>query len=233
MTEAQSISDSQEALALLIDAQIDSANRYLGAELAKIENSIQSTARIAQADYQQALTQASVLRQKTDAGISRINAQFTMEHAISKAEIERDRELILSQSLRGEAACDRMVAKANTTKTCENANIDAKYATAQADVNIALAVNTATRETAQGYLDAVKARFFARIQQVKAERVVARANEYNTIARKRTDLASALAQAVAAREDSKLKLSELKERQSQLHIASMVNWSNKLAKFRR
>ncbi|MHC4639225.1 MAG: hypothetical protein ACYTBV_17240, partial [Planctomycetota bacterium] len=42
MTEAKSVSDSQEALALQIDAQINSARRYLDAELSKIANSIQS-----------------------------------------------------------------------------------------------------------------------------------------------------------------------------------------------
>ncbi len=222
----------QEALALQIDAQIDSASRYLDAELAKIENSIHAAGRIAQADYQQALTQANVLQQKIDAEINRTNAQFTMEYAISKAQIERDRELTLSQSLRGEAACDRMIANANTTKMCENANIDYKYATAEADMNIVLAANSAKREAAQVHLDAVRARFFARIQQVKAERVVASAGEHNMMAIRRTDLASALAQAMAAREDSNLKLAALKERQAELQTASMLNWSNKLARFK-
>ena len=232
MAEAQSISDSQEALALQIDAQVDSARRYLDAELAKIENSIQSGARIAQADHQQALTQATVLRQKRDAEISRINAQSTMEHAISKAQIERDRGLALSQSLRGEAACDRMIANANTRKMCENANIDAKYATAQADMDIILSANSAKREAAQVYLDAVKARFNARIQQVKAERVIDMAHEQNAMALKRTDLAGALAQAMAAREDSKRKLAALRKRQAELQTVSMVNWSAKLAMFK-
>jgi hypothetical protein len=232
MTEAKSISDSQEALALQIDAQVDSARRYLDAELAKIENSIQSAGRIAQADHHQALTQATVLRQKTDAEISRTNAQFTMEHAISKAQIERDRGLALSQSLRGEAACDRMIANANTTKTRENANIDAKYATAQADMDIILSANSAKREAAQVHLDAVKARFSARIRQVTAERVIDKAGEQNAMALKRTDLASALAQAMAAREDSKRKLAALRKRQTELQTASMVNWSAKLAMFK-
>ena len=232
MAEAQSISDSQEALALQIDAQVASAHRYLDSELAKIENSIQSAGRIAQADYQQALAQATVLRQKRDAEISRINAQSTMEHAISKAQIKRDRDLALSQSLRGEAACDRMIANASTTKISGNANIDAKYATAQADLNIILAANSAKRETARVYLDAVKARFNARIQQVKAERVINMANENNAMALKRTDLASALSQARAAREDSKRKLAALRKRQAELQTASMVNWSAKLAMFK-
>ncbi|MHC4618090.1 MAG: hypothetical protein ACYTEQ_10100 [Planctomycetota bacterium] len=232
MTEAQSVADSQEALALQIDAQIDSARRYLDAELAKVENSIQSAARIAQADYQQALTQAVVLRQKTDAEISRVNARFAMEHAISKAQIGRDKELVLSQSLRGEALCDRMIADASATKTCENANIDAKNATAQADMNIILAANSAKRGAAQVYLDAVKARFNARIQQVASERSVERAEEQNAIAMKRTDLASAVAQAMAAREDSKEKLTELRKRQAELQTASMVNWSAKVAMFK-
>jgi len=232
VAEAQSISDSQEALALQIDAQVDSGRRYLDAELAKIENSIQSAERIAQADYQQSLTQASVLQQKRDAEISRINAQSTMEHAILKAQTNRDRDLALSQSLRGEAVCDRMIANANTTKMCENANIDAKHATAQADMDIILAANSGKREAAQVYLDAVKARFNARIQQVKAERVINTANEHNAMALKRTDLASALAQARAAREESKLKLAELRKRQAELQTASMVNWSAKLAMFK-
>jgi hypothetical protein len=232
MTEAQSISDSQEALAIQIDAQVDSARRSLNAELAKIDNSVQSSEKIAQADYQQALTQATVLGQKTDAAISRINAQFAMENAILKAQITRDKELALSQSLRGEAVCDRMVAGANTTKIRENANIDAELATAQADVNIVLSANAANREAAQVYLDAVKARFNARIQQVKAERVVVKTSEHNEMITQRTDLATALAKAMAAREDSNRKLNELKKRQAELQTASMVNWSDKLAMFK-
>ena len=232
VTEAKSVSDSQEALALQIDAQIDSARRCLDAELAKIENSIHAAGRIAQADYQQALTQANVLRQKINAEISRTNAQFTMEYAISKAQIERDRRLALSQTLRGEAACDLMIANANASKVCENANIDAKHTTAQADMDIILAANSAKREAAQAYLYAVKARFNARVQQVTSERVIDMAGEQNAMAIKRTDLASALAQATAAREDSNRKLAELQKRQAELQTASLVNWSDKLAMFK-
>ena len=231
MTEAKSVTNSQEALALQIDAQIDSAGRYLEAQLAKIDSAIKSGGRIAKADYQQALTQATVLRQKSQAEISRINAQFAMEHAVSKAQIERDRELAISQTLRGEATCDRMIASANTMKICEGAAFDAKNATAQADMNIILAANTANRSAAQVYLDAVKARFNARIHQVKAERVVAEAGEYKAMAIRRTDLASALAQAQAAREESIQKFAVLKKRQSELQRASLVNWSDKLASF--
>jgi len=232
VTEANSISESQEALAIQIDAQVDSARRYLQAQLAKIDNSVQSGERIAQADYQQAMTQVNVMRQNTDAKISRVNAQFTMEHAILRAQIERDKELALSQSLRGEAVCDRMVANANTSKICEYADIDAKHATAQADMNIVLSANSAKRDTAQVYLDAVKARFNARIQQVKSERIVHRAGENNAISLSRTDLATAMAKAMAAREESKRKLTALQKRQAELQTASMVNWSSKLAMIR-
>jgi len=173
-----------------------------------------------------------VLRQKIDAEINRTNAQFTMEYAISKAQIERDRRLASSQTLRGEAACDRMIANANASKLCENANIDAKHTTVQADLDITLAANSAKREAAQAYLDAVKARFNARVQQVASERVIDMAGEQNAMAIKRTDLASALAQATAAREDSNRKLVALQKRQAELQTASMVNWSDKLAMFK-
>jgi hypothetical protein len=232
MTEAKSVSDSQEALALQIDAQIDSARRCLDAELSKIANSIQSAERIAHADYRQVLTQANVLRRKIEAEISRTNAQFTMEYAISKAQIERDKRLALSQSLRGDAICDRMIADATANKMCKNAGIDAEHATAQADMDITLAANSAKRDAAQAYLDAVKARFNARVQQVKAERVIDWAGEQNEMAVKRTDLASALTQATAAREDSNRKLAELQKRQTELQAASLVNWSDKLAMFK-
>ena len=175
------------------------------------------------------MTQVNVLSQKTDAEINKINAQFTMENAILKAQIERDKELALSQSLRGEAVCDRMVANAQTAKVCEYADIDAKHATAQADMNIVLAANAANRDAAQVYLDAVKARFNARIQQVKSERLVDSASELNASALRRTDLATAMAKAVAAREESNRKLTELQKRQAELQTASMVNWSSKLA----
>jgi hypothetical protein len=232
MTEAQSVSDSQEALALQLDAQVDSARRCLGAELAKIENSIKSTESITQADYQQALTQANVLQQRIDAEISRIKAQFAMEHAISKAQIERDKELISSQTLRGEAACERMIAYANTGKICDNADIDAKHATSKADMNIILATNSAKREAAQTYLDAVKARFNARIQQVRSERVIDLADEHYAMAIKRTDLTTVMAKAMTAREESNRKLDILKKRQAELQVASMANWADKLAMFK-
>ena len=233
ITEAKSVSDSQEALALQLDAQINSAVMYLNAELAKIQSSIESSERIAQADYQQSITQADVLQKKATAEISRINAQYNMEHAITKAQISRDRKLAISQDLRGEAACSRMVAEANTTKLCEDANIDAKKVTAQADMNIVLTANTAKRDSAQAYLSAVKARFNARVQQVKTERVVAMTEEHSVAVAKRTDLASALAKATAAREDSKRRFSDLKKRQAELHTASLVNWSDKLAEFKK
>ena len=229
ITEAKSISDSQEALAIQIDAQVESAQKYLQAELAKIDNSVESGTRIADADYQQSMTQVNVLRQRTDAEVNRINAQFTMEHSILNAQIERDKELALSQNLRGEAVCDRMIANAKTTQVCEYADIDAKHATAQADMNIILAANSAKRDAAQVYLDAVKARFNARIQQVRSERLVTSANAHNTNALQRTDLATAMAKAVAAREESSRKLAELQKRQAELQTASMVNWSSKLA----
>ena len=56
--------------------------------------------------------------------------------------------------------------------------------------------------------------------------------EQNEMAVKRTDLASALTQATAAREDSNRKLAELQKRQTELQTASLVNWSEKLAMFK-
>ena len=232
VTEAKSISDSQEALAIQIDAQVDSAQRYLQAQLAKINNSIQSGQRIAQADYQQAMAQVNIMSQKTEAKVSRNNAQFTMEHVILKAQIERDKELALSQSLRGEAVCDRIVANVHTAKICKYADIDARHATAQADMNIILSANSAKRDTAQVYLDAVKARFNARVQQVKSERIVEKAGANNAMALNRTDLVTAMAKAKAAREESKRKLTDLQKRQAELQTASMLNWSSKLAMIR-
>jgi hypothetical protein len=99
-------------------------------------------------------------------------------------------------------------------------------------MNIILAANSAKRDSAQVYLDAVKARFNARIQQVKSERIVESAGENNAVALKRTDLATAMAKAMAAREESKQKLSDLQKRQEELQAASMVNWSSKLAMIR-
>ena len=233
MTEAQSVSDSREALALQIDAQVDAAARCLEAELAKIANSIQTSSQIADADYRQSTTQGTVLKQKTDAGISRANAQFAMDHAILNAQIERDKRLAASQVLRGQATCDRMVANANTSKLCGYANLDAELATAQADIDIILAANSSKRDAAQVYLDAVKARFNARVQQVQAERVINMTEEQTTMTARRTDLASALNQAKAARENTNRKLAVLKKRQTELQTASMVNWSDNLAKFQK
>jgi hypothetical protein len=122
-----------------------------------------------------------------------------------------------------------MVANVNTAKVCEYADIDAKHATAQADMNIVLAANAGNRDAAQVYLDAVKARFNARVQQVKSERLVQSASAHNADALRRTDLATAMAKAVAAREESNRKLTELQKRQAELQTASMVNWSSKLA----
>ena len=58
------------------------------------------------------------------------------------------------------------------------------------------------------------------------------AGEHNQIAIRRTDLATALAEAMSAREESNRKLAALQLRQSELQTASLVNWSDKLATFR-
>lgn len=229
VTEAKSITDSQEALALQIDAQIATAGKCLEAELAKLDNSLKSSERIAKADYQQALGKASVLRLNTEAQVSRASAQFAMEHTTLKAQIDRDKELALSYVMRSEATCDRLVADATTNRICLNADIDAKQSTVQADTDIALASNASKRESAQAYLDAVKARFQARVHQVQAERVMDLADQYNLAAIKRTDLATTLAEAMAAREDSSKKLTALAKRQNDLQTASMTNWSQRLA----
>jgi hypothetical protein len=229
IAEAASVADSQEALAMQIDAQIDAARRSLHAELAKIDSSIESSTVIANADYREALAKADALRQKTEAEINRTRAQFAMEESTLKAQIERDRKLALSQSLRGEAICDRMVADANAGRICDIAQIDAQVAAAEADMNIMLADNAAKRDAAKAYLDAVKTRFVARVEQVKAERAINSADARYAVAMERTDLESALAQAVTAREESKRKLAELQKRQAELQTASMANWSAKLA----
>jgi hypothetical protein len=228
-TEARSVADAQEALAMQIDAQIAAARKSLDAELAKIANSIQSVETIANADYKETLTQADVLKEKTKAEINRTNAQFAMEQSTLKAQIERDRQLAMSQSLRGEAAYERMVANANASKTSEIAALDAQNATAEANMNIMMADNTAKREAAKAYLDAVKSRFVARVEQVKAERAIDAADTQNLMAMKRSDLDSALAEARTAREQSNRKLAELQKKQAELQTASLTNWSSKLA----
>ena len=91
---------------------------------------------------------------------------------------------------------------------------------------------TGTTPTHKQFWNAIKARFNARIQQVEAERVIDMAGEQNVMAIKRTDLAGALAQATAAREDSNRKLAALQRRQTELQTASLVNWSEKLAMFK-
>ena len=70
------------------------------------------------------------------------------------------------------------------------------------------------------------------MEQVKAERAIDLADAQYAMAIKRTDLESALGQALAARENSNRKLAELQKRQSEMQTASMVNWSAKLAKFK-
>jgi hypothetical protein len=232
MTEAQSVSESQEALAMQLDAQVDAARRTLVAKLDQLASSIESQERIAQADYQQALAQAEVLTKKSEAEINRIEAQFKMEQAVARTQIDCDRKLSLSQNQRARAAYDRMVANAMSSRASGNANIDSQVAAAEADMNIILANNSAKRDAAQAQLDAVKARFTARVEQVKAERTIARANEDNAMLLKQTDLATALAEARTAREDSRQKLAILQKRQAELQTASIEDWSNKLAMFK-
>jgi len=125
-----------------------------------------------------------------------------------------------------------MVAEANAQKVCRNADLDAQLATAEAEMNILLANNASKRQAAQSYLDAVKARFASRVEQVKAERIVDAAGEQAQMALKRTDLAAAVAKATAAREESSRKLAELQRRQAELQTASLTDWSEKLATYK-
>ncbi len=80
------------------------------------------------------------------------------------------------------------MANANASKTCEIAVLDSKNASAEANMNILLADNTAKREAANAYLDAVKSRFASRVEQVKSERAIDMADKQYTLAMKHTDL---------------------------------------------
>jgi hypothetical protein len=152
-----------------------------------------------------------------------------MEEATAQAEIDRAMSLVHISKLKGEAEVERMLANAQADTDQALSQTDAAMASADADASIVMAEVAAKRRAADALHGAVKARFHSRRVEVDCDRICQMVNEYHNDAIRRTDLEASLAQAKAAREESRDQLAVLKNRQRDLQRAAVDNWDARLA----
>ena len=232
VTEATSVQESQSALACQIESEIKTAQQSLQAELTKLDRQLDTGYVIAKADYEETLVLAEVLGRKNEVELARIAAQDELQQAMTRAELERARDELYVNQVKNEAEIDRIVAGAlaereQSVAICDAAEVAAR---AQADVNTANAL--AQRRIASAHEEAIKSLFDARLAQVYSERILAKNENFLDQSFHRVNVETALAQARAAREDTRNRLAQLAKRQKQLQTAAMQDWDSRLARHR-
>ena len=227
--EADSVEQSEHAMANELQAQITAADRTLKAELTKLDRTVDSAIIIAQANYDEAMARAHVFSRKTDVEVVRLKARNEMAGAVAAAEIEHNRNLIFSNSLRAEADIDRLLASAHSDREHAEAMADAHQAAIAADSHVARAQANAHRQIASARTDAVEALFNARIVQADSARIRADTDRFREILHRRTNLEAAFAQAESARAASRTRLAELRKHQHLLQETALKNWDARLA----
>lgn len=231
-SEATSIEKSETALAAHIDSQIESAGQTIEAELAKLDRHITSSETISKANYEQALVQAEVLGRITDVEMTRMQAEDELRQSLASAGIERTRDELYATQVKAEAQIERIIARAQADREQTIAQSEADEVSVQSRADIATANAVADRATALARETAVKALFDARIAQVNSERILASASDFLDDSFRRRNTQTALSQARAAREYTRVRLTTLAEEQVKLQRAALEDWDARLAKHR-
>ena len=171
LAEADSIEQGEAALAAQIDASIEAAGQTLNAELVKLDRQVETSAVVAQADYEQSLVEAEVLGRKTDVEINRLTAQNELAQTLSLADIERARDELYVNQIKNEAEVERHVASAKAERQQTEAMCDAEQVAIKANADITTANATAQRQIASAQEEAIRVTFDSRVAQADSTRI--------------------------------------------------------------
>jgi hypothetical protein len=224
IAEANSVGQSQDALAAQLDAQIAAGTTTLQAELQTLDQTVQSQTIVATATYQEDLARAEVTGRKAEVEIARLQARNALAKSLAEADISRTRNLIYIQNLKGEAQIERLTAMATSDAQQALALAQADETTAHADAQIDAAQVTAHRRTAEAREQAIRAVFDSRLVQVNSERIRDLTNEYRNTSFRQIHVDTAVAEAKAAREATRNRLADLRQRQGELQNAALKDW---------
>lgn len=229
VAEASSVKRGQAAMAKQIDGQIAAAEVSLEAELAKLDESVQSQDVVAKATYRESMTHADVAGRMVDVEMSRLNARYQLEQALTGAEINRSRSVLQIAGLKSEAEIERRQAEASANAERGLARMDVDVVTARVEDAIAKARADSQRQIANSQERAVKAMLDARVVQVGSQRTRLEAYARRNEVFRAANVESALAEAQAARDKTRERLDEMMNQQKRLERAAATNWDIVLA----
>ena len=233
LAQADSLEERTGVQADQIVAQIHTAKRWLVAEMGKFDQMIASNGSIAEADHNEALAVAETVGRKTEVRIKRLEAQDELKFALMQAEIERTRDQLFLERVKGDAEIDRRLAFARAERIEAEAMSDAELIAIRTDAEVVVANATAQRRYAKARERAVKSLFKARVESAIANSVRENINDFLDESFLRTNKRAALARAKASKAETKRKLVALTDERNSLKRAETRNWDRQLAKKRR
>ena len=230
LAQAQSIDQSEAALAEQIESQIAMAESELAAELANLDRVVESGITVAEANYVESLAQAESVGLQTEMEIKRLFARNELERALAQAEIDRLHDIHFTDSIRAEALVDRRVAETLADRAYSDAIYDAESVLIGTEAAKASASIAALRGTAAGRANFFKTRFNSRIVESDSERIKEKAAILVKGMHEQANAKSILAEAEAARSETQKRLARLVKHQKALQRAAVKDWDSRLYK---
>ncbi len=229
LAQAQSIDQSEAALAEQIESQIAMAESELTAELAKLSRAIESGITVAEANYTEMLAEAESVGLQTEMEIKRLFARNELERALAQAEIDRLHDVHFTDSIRAEALVDRQIAETLADRAYADAIFDSKSVLIGTEADKASASIVALRTAAAARANFFKTRFNSRIAETESERIKEKAAVLVKSMYEQANAKSILAEAEAARSDTQKRLARLVKHQKALQRAAVKDWDARLA----
>lgn len=230
LAQAQSVEQSEAALAEQIESQIAMADSELVAELAQLERAIESGITVAEANYVEMLAEAESVGLQAEMEIKRLFARNELERALAQAEIARLHDVHFTDSIRAEALVDRYVAETLAERSYADAIHDANSVRIGTEFDKTSATITALRGSAAARANFFKTRFNSRITEADSERIKAKAAVLVKSMHEQANAKSILAEARAARGETKKRLARLVKHQEALQRAAVKDWDSRLYK---
>jgi len=227
--EADSIEQRQGAVVAQMRQEIRTAERVLGAELARLDQSAESFMQIAEATFQEARVVADTYDAKTQILATQLQAESEADYRFAMAGVEHLRNVTAAQEVAAQAHVERAVASARMLRSEAEFDASIRHARINAESQIATAQLEAEAIKADAMDVAAVSLFEARIAGVTADRDRAFAEAYlsdqATLARR----SQAIAAANAYREISAAAVARLNTTKFEFQQAASENWDSRLA----
>lgn len=227
--EADAIENSQRALVAQMRQEVNSAQRILASELARLDQTATSFIQIAQASYDEAVTISETFAEKTRIASDRMTIDNDVTRKMAQAEVAHRRNIVNAHELSGQAEVERRLAQATAGREFAESEDLARRASVYAESQVVDAATRVQLATADAKDENVRSIFDSRVASVQADRDRAFAANFLSDAERNARLAKAQAAAAAYRDISNAAIAMLNDKQAAFERAAKINWDARLA----